>query len=843
MLATYQDFHDSTVESELETWFSPSLTRNADWCIITHMKLAIVVVSVLSCLTLFAQQPGYQSKGVVLLPNGWKIAPAGHHLWLNDLPLEMIESKDGRTLIVTNNGYSKPVLSVIDLQHLYVRDRVNVENAWLGLAWNPDGTQLYSSAGGAGAIDVLDFDKGALKKHSSFKLSHPVKSSFVGGISVSPEGKRLYAVQVLGNTLTVLDVKKGKELKTLPLDAEPYSTLLTADGRTLFVSLWGGARILEIDTEHLSIRRSIVVGEHPNSMALTPDGRRLFVACASTNSVWGIDLEKGDAAEQISVSLYPQAPVGSTPTGIGISPDGKTLLVANSDNNCVAVVDISRPDNGRVKGFIPSGWYPTAARFSRDGRSIFILSGKGLTSAPNPRGADEPNYIAQLLLGTLSVLEVPSDERLAAYTKTVYELTPYSDSIRLTPARVPKESPIPRRVGDSSPIKYLFYIIRENRTYDQVLGDVPEGNGDPNLCLFCEEVTPNAHALARQFVLLDNFYVDAEVSADGHSFSTGGYASDFIEKTWPMNYADRGGAYLSQGGGKNRNAYGNIAAPPHGYLWDAAKRAGISIRSYGEFGQRGEDEDKDPGKGVIRAAVPGLEGAINPDYPPWNLRIPDNRRVDIWIEEFHRFERDGSLPRLSILYLPQDHTSGTDPGFPVPRAMVAENDLALGRVVDAISHSRFWTESAIFVLEDDAQDGPDHVDAHRSVGLIISPYARHQAVDSTMLTTCGFLRTMELILGIEPMSQYDAAAEPAFNSFQETPDPQPFEHLPAQIPLDEFNAANAYGAVESMAMDLTEPDRIPMRVMNEILWKSVRGADSTMPPPVHAAFLRPIEEP
>src|SRR5262249_31444680 len=365
------------------------------------------------------------------------------------------------------------------------------------------------------------------------------------------DGNHLYAVQVFENTLTVLDTSNGKEIKTISLDAEPYTTLLTADGKRLFVSLWGGAKVLEIDPDDLSVRRTIAVGEHPNSMVLSPDNSRLFVACGNTNGVWVVDLASGNSTEQISVSLYPQAPVGSTPTGLGISPDGKTLLVANSDNNCVAMVDISENGKSRVKGFIPSGWYPTSAKFSHDGKRFFILSGKGLTSVPNPRGGDEPNYIAEMLFGTVSVLNIPDEKQLAEYTKTVYALTPYSDTIRLTPPGMPAQSPIPKKVGDTSQIKYVFYIIRENRTYDQVFGAMPQGNGDPNLTLFGQDVTPNAHELARRFVLLDNFYVDAEVSADGHAFSMGAYANDYIEKTWPMIYAERGGRYLTSGGGKN----------------------------------------------------------------------------------------------------------------------------------------------------------------------------------------------------------------------------------------------------------------------------------------------------
>ncbi|HYT32772.1 MAG TPA: alkaline phosphatase family protein, partial [Thermoanaerobaculia bacterium] len=413
-------------------------------------------------------------------------------------------------------------------------------------------------------------------------------------------------------------------------------------------------------------------------------------------------------------------------------------------------------------------------------------------------------------------------------------------------------SPIPARVGGRSPIRHVFYVIRENRTYDQILGDMPEGNGDPNLCLFGEDVTPNAHALAREFVLLDNFYVDAEVSYDGHAFSTGAYATDAVEKIWPMNYGSRGGRYLSEGGGAMRNAYGNLDAPEQGYLWDACNRAKVSVRSYGEFvnapKQGSETPPTEPEErekklemtGPFQASVPGLEGHICPDYPPFELSIPDNRRIDIWLKEFRQFDQDGKLPALSVIRLGGDHTSGAKAGFPTPRAMIAENDLALGRLVEAISKSRYWTESAIFVLEDDAQNGPDHVDAHRSVALVLSPYTKRHAVDSTLYTTSGMLRTMELILGLPPMSQYDAAAAPFYKAFQTKADPAPFAHLEARIPLDEMNDPAAPAAKASAAMNLDEADRAPEIALNEILWKSVRGEGSPMPPPVHAAFVRPV---
>jgi len=784
--------------------------------------------------------------GVTLLPNGWRLAPAGRHLTVGDLPLAMAVSPDGRSVVVTNDGYEKPTLSVVDLDRHAVRQTLTVDNAWLGLAFSPDGTKVYSSAGNTNAIDVLSWQGGRLSRSSRIGLGDTLAESFLGGLAVSPDGKQLYVVDPLGMTLSQVDLAAPKLVRTVRLAEEPYTCLVSPDGATLFVSLWGGRKVLALDPSTLEKKKELPAGEHPGAMVLSRDGRRLFVACANTNSVWALDLSDDSASEQISVAPSPKAPEGTTPNGLGLSPDGRTLLVANADNNCVAVVDVAHAGESRVLGFIPSGWYPTAAEFTPDGRRVLILSGKGLTSEANPRGPQPGNagtpsqYVGALLRGALSVLPRPTGEALARYTKTVLDLTPYRDAALLAPAGAPAGSPIPAKVGGRSPIRHVFYVIRENRSYDQVLGDLPAGNGDPNLCLFGEDVTPNAHAMASQFVVFDNFYVNAEVSHTGHSYSTAAYATDVTEKVWPINYGGRGGRYISEGGGGDRNAYGNVSAPAAGYIWDACRRAGVTLRDYGEFAVSKESPSVDfAGKPPYVPAVPGLAGFVCPDYPPWDLAIPDGKRVDVWLAEFRRFEKNGDLPRFSIIRIGNDHTSGTKAGAWTPRSMVAENDQALGRVVEAVSKSRYWKESAIFVLEDDAQNGPDHVDAHRSVLLVASPYARRGAVDSTLYSTCGVLRTMELLLGLPPMSQCDAAATPLYGAFSSTPDPAPFERREARVPVDERNAPDAPGAAASAVMDFSRPDLAPDRELNEILWKSVRGEGSKMPPPVRAAFVRP----
>jgi YVTN family beta-propeller protein len=483
-----------------------------------------------------------------------------------------------------------------------------------------------------------------------------------------------------------------------------------------------------------------------------------------------VDLAARRATERIGIALSPKAPPGSTPNALALSPDGSTLLVANADNNTVAVVDVTRPGESRFLGFVPTGWYPTGVAFDAQGERLLVLSGKGLAPAANPRGPQpvgvtgDAQYIGGLLNGAVSVLPRPGRQALADMTARVERISAYQDGRAEAPPGRPERCPVPGRVGDPSPIKHVFYVIRENRTYDQVLGDMPEGNGDPNLTLFGEDVTPNAHAIAREFVLFDNFYVDAEVSMDGHSYSMAAYASDAIEKTWPTSYAGRGGLYLGEGSHKERNDYGNLAAPSAGYLWDFAARAGVSVRSYGEFARW----EKAKG-GPVVATVPGLKGRVHPSYPPYDLTVTDNERVDVWLEEFRRFEKEGGLPQLSIVRLGNDHTMGTTPGALTPRSFVAENDRALGRLVEAIASSRFWADSAVFVIEDDAQNGPDHVDAHRSVLLVAGGRVKRGVLDSGMYSTAGVLRTIELILGMPPMSQYDAAAQPLFTAFAAEP--------------------------------------------------------------------------
>ena len=617
----------------------------------------------------------------------------------------------------------------------------------------------------------------------------------------------------------------------------PYACALDAKRDRLYVSLWGAAAVAVVDLKTRSVLARWSVGEHPYEMVLSRDGKFLFVANANDNTVTVLDTQSGRAVGNIMGHAFPDSPRGATPNSLALSPDEKTLFVANANINAIAVFDVSEPGHSHSLGFIPSGWYPTCVRVTPDGKKLLIANGKGNVALANPDGPqpvaggtkkESKQYIGSLLKGTLSVVDLPAKndfaKQMAAWTADVLKCTPLRPDASVA-AQHPDANPVPGQVGETSPITHCIYVIKENRTYDQVFGDVSAGNGDPKLCLFPERVTPNLHKLVRQFVLLDNFYCDAEVSADGHEWSMAAYATDFVEKTWPLNYGHKKSKfpYPSEG-------VFPVAWPASGYLWDRAAEAGVSYRSYGEFVHSASPVNELP-----TTKLKALQGHFDPEYHGFDLSYPDAARADRFISELHRFEREGDMPRLQIVRLGNDHTHGVTAGQRTPTAYVAENDAALGKLVAAVSQSTFWTNTAIFVLEDDAQNGPDHVDAHRTEALVISPYTKHGAVDSTLYSTTSMLRTMELILGLKPMTQFDAAATPMFNSFQPVADAAAYVALPANVDLHETNSLVAWGGKEKF--DFAKEDANDDFKFNEVIWRSVKGAEYPMPAPIHAGFV------
>jgi YVTN family beta-propeller protein len=774
------------------------------------------------------------AKTRVKLPNGWSLTPAGRSLPLGDLPLNLVVSPSGKYLAVTNNGQSKQSITLIDAASEKVLADVPIPKSWVGLAFSQEEKTLYASGGNDNRIAVFRIENEGLRADSTISLGRPWPNKISpAGLCVDDSRQRLYVVTKDDRALYEVDLAKRAVARRTELPAEAYTCLLSPNGQELYVSLWGGKKVLVFSPEQGEITGEIETDDHPNDLALSRDGRTLFVANANENSVSIIDVAGRRVLETVQTALYPDAPAGSTPNGLALSPDEKTLYVANADNNCLVVFDVSQPGRSRPRGFIPTGWYPTAVRTM--GNRVFVANGKGFTSLPNPKGPqpvvrqtqekgpnpeanDRSQYIGGLFKGTLSLFETPTEPQLAAFSQLVYQNTPYSKT-RETQTDGEPGNPVPSRVGDVSPIKYVFYIIKENRTYDQVFGDVKEGNGDPSLCLFGERITPNQHALAREFVLLDNFYVDAEVSADGHNWSTAAYANDFIEKTWPTSYGGRGGTYDYEGGRP-------IAYPTKGFIWDYCQRAGLSYRSYGEFGHSG------------KATVPGLEGHVSPTYRGWDLGYKDVDREKSWEGEFDSLVAAGTVPRFNLLRMGNDHTSGAARGKPTPLAAVADNDLAVGRFVEHLSKSPIWRESVVFVLEDDAQNGPDHVDAHRSPALVVSAYTKRRHVEHTPYSTAGVLRTIELILGLPPMSQYDAAAVPLWRCFQKTPDLSTFTARPANVNLNEVNVAVNRNSRRMEGLNLAREDAIPDVEFNEIVWQTVRGLHSRMPAPRRSAFVR-----
>ncbi|CAN5405959.1 alkaline phosphatase family protein [soil metagenome] len=783
------------------------------------------------------------------LPNQWTLQPAGESIPMGDFPISLVASPDGRYAAALHSGHGKHEVRIIDVATHAVVHTEQLKNIWLGGAFTPDGKRFLVSCGDDDAVMVYNFRDGILtggKRVVFFERKKDDKGKaigaawYAGGIAVAPDGRTAYIAMQYANKIVRLD------LDTLTPDpkpfakftnphAYPYKLVMTKDGKTIYASLWGGSAVARIDVKTGAHTR-IATKPHPNDLLLDRAEKRLFVACANTNGVDVIDTKTGLVQETLSSSLFPDSPEGSTPNGLALSPDEKTLLVANADNNDLAVFDVKERGHGRPLGFIPTGWYPTAVAFTMRGAEILVLNGKGDSSHSNPGGPQpgvtrpkgvKAEYIGGLMLGTASFIATPTEEQLAVYTKQTYATTPLRED--LLPVHAEANNPIPARVGDPSPIKYCIYIIKENRTYDQVLGDVPQGNGDASLCLFPKEVTPNQHAIVNDFVLFDNFYVESEVSCDGHMWTTAAYATDFTEKSWPADYGGHASyGYKSEG-------QDPVADPVAGYLWDKAKEAGVSYMSFGEWVQDAGPE----GKG--HANSKSLIGHFSPYYSGFNLNVSDLDRAKVYMGELKKYEAAGEMPRLTILRLPNDHTAGGAVGKRTPQAFVAENDYALGTILEALSNTPFWKETAVFVVEDDAQNGPDHVDAHRTTAYVFSPYAKRNFVDHTMYSTASMLRTMELILGMKPMSQFDASARPMYQSFTMTPDFSPWKKHEPLIDLTAKNQKENPTAKASASLQLDKEDANDDIAFNQIIWKTVRPG-TEMPAPVRASFIHPLEE-
>jgi len=805
-------------------------------------KIVVTLTFVFFLLFPFMQANGQNLKEIestrIKLMNGWKLTPVGKMLPLGDLPLNIALSPSGKMLAVTNNGQSDQGIQLIDSEKMQVLDSVIIAKGWLGLTFSKDGKYLYASGGNDNWIMRYQVTNKKLVPFDTLVIGKPWPEKIsIAGIAVDDNQHMLYAVTKENNSLYTFDLKAKKVTNKFELGGEGYTCLLSNDGKILYITCWGCDKVIVFDTQKQQMAGSIPVGDNPNDMCQTRNGKYLFVANANDNSVSVISLEQKRVVEILNSALFPNSPSGSTTNSVALSEDDKTLYIANADNNCLAIFDVSNAGKSFSKGFIPTGWYPTCVRVVKN--TIFVANGKGLTSKANPNGPSpvskkvesahhseaikgKVQYIGGLFRGTLQAISKPDEKQLAIYSQSVYNNIPYKKENEMI-SKGEVGNPIPSRVGEPSPIKYVFYIIKENRTYDQVLGDIPEGNGDPSLVLFGEDVTPNLHALAKQFVLLDNFYVDGEVSADGHNWSMGAYATDYLEKNWPTSYGNRGGSYPAEGGIE-------VANNKNGFLWDFCKKQGVSYRSYGEFisGQKPN--------------IPVLKDHFCTNYIGWDLSIRDTVRFQWWKRDFEELLAKGQVPQFNSLRFGNDHTEGLKIGRPSPPAHAADNDLACGQFIEYLSHSSIWNESMVIIVEDDAQNGPDHVDAHRSTAYIAGGFVKQGFVDHTMYSTSSALRTIELVLGLPPMSQYDAAAEPLWRCFSKTATHPPFKSLPNKVDLNLKNTAETAMSRISDKFDFSKEDRIPDAQFNDVIWAAIHGLNSICPAPVHAAFFSPEKE-
>ncbi len=824
--------------------------RRLSFCALT---VILLIVTVVYSQKARLQTVGPAGSGGFLLNTGWRIRPAGKTIPLSTLPMSHALAPGGRLLAVLNGGYQPASVSLLDLETSRESARVTIGDGWRGLAFSPKGDKLYAGNGARGSLTEFAVSGTNLAIQQRIDLYPGERSGtphLIGDI-VS-DGDRLLVADAEQDKLLVVDTAAGRVSRSIAVARNPYALLISPDAASVFVSSWSTAQVLEYRLSDGKELARISVGAHPTEMLWLPaperqvedddddqpvnTSPRLAVACANTNSVYVLEKLHGAwrVKEKVNVALTPRQPLGMTPSSLALSPDKRRMYIACSDANAVAVTDISGSST-KVLGFVPTGWYPTAVRALPDGR-LFVLNGKGTGSHPNPNGMNpfrwpapalKAEYVAAIQEGSASMIGNFSRRELDEYTNTVMENSPYRDSL-LESAGIPKGNPVPDAPGGFSPIQHVILLMKENRTYDQVLGDMKEGNGDPNLVLFGEKITPNHHKLAREFVLLDNFYVNADVSADGFYWTTSAIAPDTNQKTWPMSYARR--VYARE----TRNPEGTRQAPG-GHIWDKAAEARVSFYNYG-FTAINLPHPPDTGTQIADVEDPVLKPHTNYNFRQHDRSFSDITRMQVFLRDLAAWEKKGDMPRLVLMTIGNDHTEGTRPGIRSPISCLADNDQAVGIMVEALTRSKFWGSTALFILEDDAQDGADHVDSHRSPAYVISPYTRRGIVDSTLYNTTSVLRTIELILGLKPMTVFDAGARPMANAFQDTPNLSPYQNEPPRVPLDERNPEHSATAARSMKLDFSASDRADEHELNDVLWIAIKG--TTPPAPVHSRFAR-----
>lgn len=783
-----------------------------------------------------------------LLPSGQIVRAAGQSVQVGSRPVDLALSPDGTKVFVKN----MTDMQVMDAGTWRIQQIVHYPKSGAsmhGIAVSPDGAHVYVTGANADLYDYA-WTNGALSYSRTITLP---AASDACGLAISADGTRAYLCLSTRNTLGVVDLRAGMLAWEINVGIAPWDVVLSPDQGTAYVSDWGGRRPVAGDSTGISAGTQVVVddrgigasgmvsvvdldqnlelvevptGLHPSDLEMSQDGSTLYVANANSDTVTVIDTQAQAVKETILVRPDPTLPFGSEADGLALSRDGKSLFVASAGNNAIAVVELPNDahTNSLVQGFFPTDWYPGAV--VADSNFVYVANVKGIGSLPG----NLFNY-----QGTVGKMRIPSPETLSKYTSQVQENGRVPQMLLTQAPAQPDQPPVPvpRHVGEPSVFQHVVYVIKENKTYDIVLGDLPQGNGNSNLCIFPQFITPNHHALATQYALLDNYYCNGVLSADGHSWSVEANVTDHIEKSF-------GGFIRSYSLGTDALTYSSS-----GFIWNNVLSHGLTFRNYGElaFGltfpganswlQVYADYTNHTGRIHCGNNLPNnaLLPYTSPKVPGWQLGIPDQIRAEGFIQELHAAESNGVWASFHVLYLPNDHTSGTQPGFPTPRAQVADNDLALGRVVEAVTKSSFGSNTCIFVIEDDPQMGYDHVDGHRSLCLVISPYTKRGQTVSTFFNQAGVVHTMEQIMGLPPMNQQDAMAPLMNDCFTATPDFTPYTVLPNNVPLDEMNPGTfgalnreeRYWAKKSLKQDLSKPDLVNEATFNRIIWHSLKG--------------------